>query len=223
MRRSGFTLIELLVVIAIIAILAAILFPVFARAREKARQASCTSNLKQIALAAIMYTQDYDEMFLSGRYNGYCAFGHLHADGGNNAINDYQGWNTHLVPYVKNIQVFRCPSLVWSTCTSATGAALISNAYGFNYDGCVGQPQGNIQYPAETMLFQDMQATFAISSNNTYAQCMADMGTGLTRHNGGANVAFVDGHVKFLSGDTIKRTIPTVATTWCTYLNIYMQ
>ncbi|NLO04745.1 MAG: prepilin-type N-terminal cleavage/methylation domain-containing protein, partial [candidate division WS1 bacterium] len=61
MRRKGFTLIELLVVIAIIAILAAILFPVFARAREKARQTSCLSNLKQISLAVIMYTQDYDD------------------------------------------------------------------------------------------------------------------------------------------------------------------
>ncbi|MCX7597678.1 MAG: DUF1559 domain-containing protein, partial [Armatimonadetes bacterium] len=60
--KKGFTLIELLVVIAIIAILAAILFPVFARAREKARQASCTSNLKQIAMAHLMYAQDYDEM-----------------------------------------------------------------------------------------------------------------------------------------------------------------
>jgi prepilin-type N-terminal cleavage/methylation domain-containing protein len=70
-RKSGFTLIELLVVIAIIAILAAILFPVFAQAREKARTASCLSNLKQIGLATMMYSQDYDERYPPGYYTGW--------------------------------------------------------------------------------------------------------------------------------------------------------
>ena len=80
MTRRGFTLIELLVVIAIIAILAAILFPVFARAREKARQASCLSNMKQLSLGVIMYTQDYDEKMLYGDANSinyhYCLWGY---------------------------------------------------------------------------------------------------------------------------------------------------
>lgn len=112
-RISAFTLIELLVVIAIIAILAAILFPVFARAREQARSASCVSNLKQIALALKMYQQDYDETM--------CSSGNLPAPGDpnwNNRRPDGQnlvrlmggGFNWFLRPYIKNDQIFRCPS-----------------------------------------------------------------------------------------------------------------
>src|SRR5438477_7330847 len=95
-KRSGFTLIELLVVIAIIAILAAILFPVFARARAKARQAACISNAKQIELAWHMYTQDYDEQLMpfsdTGVSGGY-AF----------------PWTLLIQPYTKNLQILVCP------------------------------------------------------------------------------------------------------------------
>ena len=93
--KKGFTLIELLVVIAIIAILAAILFPVFARAREQARRSACLSNLKQLALAAMMYGQDYDELLP------------LAATQGNSMPNVVRG----LEPYVKNRQIFYCPSI----------------------------------------------------------------------------------------------------------------
>src|SRR5438034_9888832 len=92
-RPRGFTLIELLVVIVIIAILAAILFPVFAQTREKARQTSCASNCKQIGLAIMQYTQDYDEVFPMAVRNDWTS-----------------SWPVLVQPYVKNSALFRCPS-----------------------------------------------------------------------------------------------------------------
>lgn len=100
-RNRAFTLIELLVVIAIIAILAAILFPVFAQAREKARQASCLSNVKQIGLGLFMYTQDYDEKMPT-------AFANINAINGGGA--NYIPYDTQILPYIKNYQIFACPS-----------------------------------------------------------------------------------------------------------------
>jgi prepilin-type N-terminal cleavage/methylation domain-containing protein len=100
-RPSGFTLIELLVVIAVIAILAAILFPVFGRAREKARQTACFNNLKQIGLAYHMYAQDHDDTIVPG-----CNW-----NAGHHREEDPRSWYDGLLqPYVKNDQVFRCPS-----------------------------------------------------------------------------------------------------------------
>lgn len=102
-EKRGFTLIELLVVIAIIAILAAILFPVFARARAQARKASCTSNIRQLTLGMNMYAQDYDETYPEWKWD-------LHYAGGspfpNNATTVW--WNA-IYPYVKNSQIFTCP------------------------------------------------------------------------------------------------------------------
>jgi prepilin-type N-terminal cleavage/methylation domain-containing protein/prepilin-type processing-associated H-X9-DG protein len=109
-KKTGFTLIELLVVIAIIAILAAILFPVFAQAREKARTISCLSNTKQIGLASMMYVQDYDETFYSQPWPGGCPMARTGywIDGG--PTQPQQHWATLIYPYVKNGQVFHCPS-----------------------------------------------------------------------------------------------------------------
>ncbi|NUQ00839.1 MAG: prepilin-type N-terminal cleavage/methylation domain-containing protein [Armatimonadetes bacterium] len=226
MKRHGFTLIELLVVIAIIAILAAILFPVFAKAREKARQTSCASNLKQMGVAQLQYVQDYDEKFLAGRYTGVCMWGHDHQAAAPGAINDYRGWANHLQPYSKNVQMYVCPSQAPTRCASAAVEATTSNAYGFNYDGLsvtVGIALAQLQTPSATMMNMDMADTFVISSTNTYTQCMASMGTGLTRHNDGANIVYADGHTKWMSGQGVRGEVPQTAGVFSDFLAITMQ
>jgi prepilin-type N-terminal cleavage/methylation domain-containing protein/prepilin-type processing-associated H-X9-DG protein len=130
--RRGFTLIELLVVIAIIAILAAILFPVFAKAREAARAASCKSNLKQMATAWAMYTQDYDETTAPIRVAG----------AGSSAF----AWNQILQPYTKNTQVFICPS------NTRKG---VDYTYNFSPGGPNGRALAAIPLVANTVCFVD--------------------------------------------------------------------
>jgi prepilin-type N-terminal cleavage/methylation domain-containing protein/prepilin-type processing-associated H-X9-DG protein len=109
-RAQGFTLIELLVVIAIIAILAAILFPVFAQAREKARQTSCLSNCKQIGLGLMMYAQDYDEILpASGVYPGSGGYPPFFLDANGKDAYRWAFWVMQIYPYTKNKAVFACP------------------------------------------------------------------------------------------------------------------
>ncbi|HLK61558.1 MAG TPA: DUF1559 domain-containing protein [Chthonomonadaceae bacterium] len=148
MRRGsndGFTLIELLVVIAIIAILAAILFPVFAKAREKARQTSCLSNEKQLGLATYMYVQDYDEQFYPHRFNcpGPGANAICQQYVGNPDAAKFSGgseeryyWIFLLQPYIKNYQVFQCPSNPGAF-TPTSGPAPVCSA-----PGCIGTAYG---------------------------------------------------------------------------------
>jgi prepilin-type N-terminal cleavage/methylation domain-containing protein len=127
-KARGFTLIEMLVVIAIIAILASVLFPVFARARENARRSSCLSNLKQLGLAMMQYSQDFDEKMVPGFIDHGVAGAYTLPNGA--AGSRYMQWYHMLYPYMKNIQIMNCPSepdVVWTT-GSYTGRI----PYGYN-------------------------------------------------------------------------------------------
>jgi len=114
-RQSGFTLIELLVVIAIIAILAAILFPVFAKVREKARQTSCTSNMKQIGLGFVQYSEDYDETYPGTAHEG-------------------TGWAGRLYPYIKSTGVYHCPDDPNSSTSTVTNGTATDTTYPVSYE-----------------------------------------------------------------------------------------
>ena len=202
--RRGFTLIELLVVIAIIAILAAILFPVFAKAREKARQASCASNLKQIMLAELMYCQDFDEQthncveygpnHSAGNTCSGC-FQQYEADWGNCDEVAGKRYYRPLSPYIKNTQLWYCPS-----------SAGDFRSYGWNRGGD-SKKMAAIKYPAQSVCFGDgYDGTLAwiTTSNlccNPTTPNPAQNGTNPhmvgTLHNDGANLGFWDGHVKW--------------------------
>ncbi|MHB0912589.1 MAG: prepilin-type N-terminal cleavage/methylation domain-containing protein [Armatimonadota bacterium] len=207
-KGSGFTLIELLVVIAIIAILAAILFPVFAKAREKARQASCASNLKQIALAWLMYAQDYDETACPAVY-----FDEDGRECGWDFILEYDSsWNVVswsyglLGPYTKSGELNRCPSFSGQTWGRPyTGFAYNATYIGWEFywgtSDLVHEPcsLGGIGDPAGTAVFTDAGYGNPVNANN-YLRAPSDSlfvaGKVHFRHNGMANVAYADGHVK---------------------------
>jgi len=220
LKRRGFTLIELLVVIAIIAILAAILFPVFSRAREKARQTACLSNMKQVANALMMYVQDWDETF---PFITACTI--VEENKPNNMP------QSQLHPYIKNAQVWECPSA-----TSNRGRPYQVGPFAFDgawyYPiefvgvnitiGCnerlmpnlnchwEGRPykMSSVVSPAETVAFVDSphpsgcggsRVIFAngcgCGGQNDATQRSLSRNT---RHSGGDNIVFADGHVKWM-------------------------
>jgi prepilin-type N-terminal cleavage/methylation domain-containing protein/prepilin-type processing-associated H-X9-DG protein len=201
-QKQAFTLIELLVVIAIIAILAAILFPVFARARENARRASCMSNLKQMALGIMQYTQDYDERFPRA-WNVY----------GDATVRPY-GWADAIQPYVKSIQVFQCPSEPTAPNSDPTSGAYTDYSFNmrlFNSDdsgtNTVSVSIATLTQPSLTVMDLDDDtgnarkyewgcvAGYACSP---YPNQLAKTSVAaVNRHLNGANIAFCDGHVKW--------------------------
>jgi prepilin-type N-terminal cleavage/methylation domain-containing protein/prepilin-type processing-associated H-X9-DG protein len=194
-RRHGFTLIELLVVIAIIAILAAILFPVFARARAKARQAQCLSNMKQVAMGLTMYAQDYDETL---------PYYSLSANKPAAGVNAYT-WDTAVGPYIKSTQIFTCPDNSFNSQTNDIGESGPKRGYALpRYVS--GQPIGAPTAVASTVLLLEKGAY----KTGTWQDCAAELptqagfskiyGTDVAyRHNGGNNFAFADGHAKWIA------------------------
>jgi prepilin-type N-terminal cleavage/methylation domain-containing protein/prepilin-type processing-associated H-X9-DG protein len=222
-RRKGFTLIELLVVIAIIAILAAILFPVFAQAREKARQISCLSNLKQIGLGFLMYNEDNDEDTLN-------------IDKGKLPSPKFPGttytpnWYILLDPYVKDVNLFYCPDRTGNASfgddnyffpTTVNGVKQTGRMWGYGYnDGLVSDggygligaqtkdAQGNtlrpgvsiarITSPAQMVAFGDTYDNLSIALDNIQGGGQPDSPTGTSgiRHSQLSNFCFVDGHAK---------------------------
>jgi prepilin-type N-terminal cleavage/methylation domain-containing protein/prepilin-type processing-associated H-X9-DG protein len=194
-RCKGFTLIELLVVIAIIALLAAILFPVFARARENARKSSCANNLKQIAVGMLQYSQDYDELSVPIR------------TGGNPS--PHFAWHQLIQPYMKSTQILACPS-------NTNGRAL-SYTYNLGFGGAAGRALADIPFPAQSPTVIDGRGTndatqaliFSMNTTNMVGRFARAGDANSTddqmghiianRHLDGANYAFGDGHVKYFS------------------------
>jgi len=236
--RKGFTLIELLVVIAIIAILAAILFPVFAQARERARQATCTFNMKQLGLGFVQYTQDYDECYPCG---------------GNNQT--AQGWGEEIYPYVKSNGIFRCPDDGNANANPLSYAAndnVCFNVYNggqaplpglhkigaqtqptstvllFECTGCQGDESNTLNSfsgsgnGADNNNFWSLNPSATLVNTGSYAtgwmgnpqiEPSSNMGIATGRHQNGSLFLACDGHVKFLAPSKVSPGIDAITPT----------
>lgn len=226
-RRRAFTLIELLVVIAIITILAAILFPVFARARENARRASCLSNLQEIGLGMMQYTQDYDEHYppawcgafdttgcqLETGSTGPSGYFNVKQSNSGGSTTHYDTWMDYIFPYVRSVQVFVCPSYTPATAGAPNPSygysAALSNYGGLTYKfggttatAWVPISVATVQKPSEVLAI--MEYAYALSyAQGDPAQMYSDVSNPAnnvwTPHLSGGNLGFADGHVKWMS------------------------
>src|SRR5581483_4624925 len=215
-RKYGFTLIELLVVIAIIAILAAILFPVFAQAREKARATTCLSNMKQVMLGELMYAQDFDES-------------HSWTWGWDPT---WVPWHQQINPYIKNQQLWKCPSDPWDRGSDALDSTqkAIPVSYSQNFRWPEDSWGWGADSPSWTMspaasadasITSPASTIFVAERPNWYHQWNAGWATdvfwdyneftmqkgGATLHSQGGNYALCDGHVKFMRREQTTRPV----------------
>jgi len=225
-KNTGFTLIELLVVIAIIAILAAILFPVFAKVREKARQISCASNLKQLSLGVIQYVSDYDQMYPAPppfTVNGQSV---------------YCGWAGRVYPYIKSTAVYKCPDDPTAASVSG-GITKYPVSYAINKNLITGVSDASLNASSNTVLFIEMQNNVADMTNpnennsadanmtgspqdgfnpsvatyvtGVYPNAQSGFKSPTTVHTNGANYAACDGHVKWFTPNRLSATGNNIA------------
>jgi prepilin-type N-terminal cleavage/methylation domain-containing protein/prepilin-type processing-associated H-X9-DG protein len=213
-RARGFTLIELLVVIAIIAILAAILFPVFAQAREKARGTACLSNLKQVGLAVMMYTQDYDESYPKVLMDYYCPYWPSTA-------NEYCPWQGLIQPYLKNQDMLRCPSSSYRTTYVARdgqtypylvhGNYAINQVFGYRSSNTV--TMASLPAPADIIFAVDAwdKRSATYTTRPMWFNWLPDATypgyyEPADRHTNGNSLVFADGHAKWMSAQQTRCT-----------------
>ena len=215
--RPAFTLVELLVVIAIIAILAAILFPVFARARENARRSSCQSNLKQMGLGVMQYTQDYDEKYPLRRFQPFGTGAAYSSSDGAAFDFDQNSWRSVVQPYIKSTQLFACPSNDENV--HASYDPEFARSYAANWASIGGVDRGvfnqsvprtlaEMVSPSQTIAVTEIHNVPWVAFNvDRQSPDYDDSGKGgiatssygqrlFTGHLGTTNYLFADGHVK---------------------------
>lgn len=211
-RRRGFTLIELLIVIAIIAVLAAILFPVFSQVREKARSMACLSNMKQIGIGVQMYVQDQDErLFFRAGTKATVTRANVAVAKTDPVYNSLQWWN-EIMPYLKSSAVFSCPSDPGpSASPDANGVARIPRSY-VATSAAEDLTLSQVENPVETIVITEKWDKIGAGTvnNETWLEAFdGDMAPDpvmpsrpmwkiANRHAGGMNCAFYDGHAKWL-------------------------